>query len=363
MEMLVQVNLTPALVYGIGINFAEVIVAFIGCGLFLANAWKGEIGKGVQGKLSVVAGLGLLAGGFSRVLFIAYDYVSQDMTWFLMAGVVQMAALLVIFLAFYLALKPAFQERGRFLVIPVILFIGTFYGSYALIAGLGQNLTVLLAGNTMVILCMCLICVYFIRAIRKKGADVTRQILVLGAGWVTAVLGGLMTSTNFVAQYPGLELVVKGIGHTLAVGGYIAWIAGFWTLPVLKELEWRGQLKHLYLIMKSGICIYDQSYAGDGTVDSNLVAGGITGITALIQEMTSSKGKLEVIHQEGVNILLHPGTYTTGVLVAGADLQILHRKLSAFVTEGESLFQYELPSWQGKLEVFAPLRVLAERHF
>ncbi len=141
--------------------------------------------------------------------------------------------------------------------------------------------------------------------------------------------------------------MIKGIGHSLTVGGTHSWLIAFWTLPVLKELEWRGKLKHLYLTLKSGICIYDRSFSGDREANTDLVAGGITGIATLIQEMTASNGKLEVIRQEGVKILLSPGVHTTGVLVAGEDLNILHKKLATFVSESESLFQYEFPSWKG----------------
>ena len=236
-----------------------------------------------------------------------------------------------------------------------------------MISGLSNNPYFLIAGDLVSIFCICLICAYFALNIRKKGVNITKQIIAMAVGWIVLFSGGLLTSEEVVGLFATSTLLVQAFGYTLVFIGIVASTLGFWTLPSLNELEWRDQVKHLYLMVKSGIIIYDQSFRGERSLDSNLVAGGITGIASLIQEITSTAGKLEVIQQEGAKILIHPGVYITGVLVVEDDLSILHQKLAAFVTECETLFQYELPAWNGNIDIFASrpgyLRKIFLMHF
>ncbi len=313
--MLFGVELNPVLVYCIGINFSEGMTCGLIFILFLLNGRKGNISKGVQGTLSIIMGIGVLLWGLAGAIFLAYDYVFPNPTWYSIASIFQLIGAFTVVVVFYGALKPAFREAGQFLLIPILLLILAIYGPYLVISGLSNNPYFLIAGDLVSIFCICLICAYFALNIRKKGVNITKQIIAMAVGWIVLFSGGLLTSEEVVGLFATSALLVQAFGYTLVFIGIVASTLGFWTLPSLNELEWRDQVEHLYLMVKSGIIIYDQSFRGERSLDSNLVAGGITGIASLIQEITSTAGKLEVIQQEGAKILIHPGVYITGVLV------------------------------------------------
>ncbi|MFX0134706.1 MAG: hypothetical protein ACFFDN_13785 [Candidatus Hodarchaeota archaeon] len=94
-----------------------------------------------------------------------------------------------------------------------------------------------------------------------------------------------------------------------------------------------------------------------------MIAGSISGISSIIQELTRSKERIEVIKQKDLKILLKYGKFVTAALIAEEDLEILHSKLKMLIDEFETLFQYVLPKWKGDLDVFSPVKVMVERIF
>ena len=62
-------------------------------------------------------------------------------------------------------------------------------------------------------------------------------------------------------------------------------------------------------------------------IEPQLVAGGLTGISGLIQELTQSKTKVKIVEQEEMTLLLEHGKYMTAALVAEENLVILRNKL------------------------------------
>ncbi|NVM01311.1 MAG: hypothetical protein HWN67_03185, partial [Candidatus Helarchaeota archaeon] len=176
------------------------------------------------------------------------------------------------------------------------------------------------------------------------------------------LLGQIISSSH---SYINVEFssIIKITGQNIFVLGIILFAVGFWGIPTLKEFEWREKMRHLYLIMEGGINVYDQAFITEKGLESDLIAGGISGISSLIQELTKSKERVEVIKQKDLKILLKYGTYITAALLSEEDLEILHSKLKSLVEEFENLFQYVLPDWKGDLEVFSPAKVMVERIF
>ena len=147
------------------------------------------------------------------------------------------------------------------------------------------------------------------------------------ANYILITYSDLLFSEKNMGRYLGLVVGI-GVGGGLLIGAGIGYflidipvsnfaltlmllvLFGFGalgqaqeTLPPRSELEWYRTLKHLYIIHENGICMYDCPFQASET-DSQLVSGGISGIMAIIQELTESKTRLKIIRQEDMNILL-----------------------------------------------------------
>ncbi|MFX0138752.1 MAG: hypothetical protein ACFFDN_34245, partial [Candidatus Hodarchaeota archaeon] len=64
-------------------------------------------------------------------------------------------------------------------------------------------------------------------------------------------------------------------------------------LQTESEINWHKRIHHVYLFMPNGTCIYDHPFKLEKEIEPQLVAGGLTGISMLIQEMTQKKTKIK----------------------------------------------------------------------
>ncbi|NVM55627.1 MAG: hypothetical protein HWN66_18130 [Candidatus Helarchaeota archaeon] len=135
------------------------------------------------------------------------------------------------------------------------------------------------------------------------------------------------------------------------------------TLPSKEEREWRDCIQYLLLIHMDGICLIHHPFIEIELGDQDLIAGGLTGIISLVQEMTKSKERIEILSQKDFKMLLNYGKYTTAVILSTKDLKILHTKLDQFIFEFEDLFQEFLTDWTGSISIFKPAERLIIRFF
>ncbi len=116
----------------------------------------------------------------------------------MVAGLIEICSGLITLLVFFFALRPAFQGTRKFLLIPVLLLVMAIYGPYILLSGSGQDMLMLFSDSLLGIVAICLICDYFIKALRKKGVNVTRQISLAGTGWIVGVCQPQLISSYFI---------------------------------------------------------------------------------------------------------------------------------------------------------------------
>ncbi len=135
------------------------------------------------------------------------------------------------------------------------------------------------------------------------------------------------------------------------------------SLPSKDEREWRSCINHLFLIAHTGVCLVHQAFRKEKLVDKELFAGGISGMIALIQELTKSDERIEVFSQKNKKIIIHYGKYLTGALISSKDLKILHQKLEELLYNYEDIFQDYFETWTGEISQFDPGIHLIKRFF
>ncbi|MFX0140814.1 MAG: tetratricopeptide repeat protein, partial [Candidatus Hodarchaeota archaeon] len=123
-------------------------------------------------------------------------------------------------------------------------------------------------------------------------------------------------------------------------------------LQTESEINWQKRIHHIYLFMPNGTCIYDHPFKLEEEIEPQLVAGGLTGISGLIQEITKNKTKIKIVEQEEMTILLEYGKYLNIALITEENLITLRNKLIKLVQEVEDFFQEELESYSGNLTPF-----------
>lgn len=152
-------------------------------------------------------------------------------------------------------------------------------------------------------------------------------------------------------------LIISSTFVILGIGLYTV------KIPPNAELEWHQKIIALLIIhSQKGITLYDYSFTYK-MEESDLIAGGLVGMSALIQEMTKSDTNLQVIQQEKRVILLENGKFVTFALISDEDLQILRKKLNKLAIEFEKLFEKQLIDWKGNIEIFQPAHALIEESF
>ncbi len=135
------------------------------------------------------------------------------------------------------------------------------------------------------------------------------------------------------------------------------------SLPSKEEREWRSCINHLFLISHTGICLVHQPFQEEKVVNIDLFAGGISGIISLVQELTKSNERIEVVSQKDKKIIIQYGKYLTGALISSKDLKILHQKLEDLLFNYEDIFHDYLKNWTGELTIFEPGIRLVKRFF
>ncbi|MFX1450573.1 MAG: hypothetical protein ACFFCM_07010, partial [Promethearchaeota archaeon] len=134
-------------------------------------------------------------------------------------------------------------------------------------------------------------------------------------------------------------------------------------LKTESEINWYKRIHHIYLFLPNGICIFDQSFKSEKEVEPHLVAGGLTGISKLIQELTKNRTKVKKVEQEEMTILLEHGNFISAALITEEDLITLQNKLGRLIQDIEDFYDEEFRNFSGNLEVFTKIGKFINRTF
>ncbi len=118
----------------------------------------------------------------------------------------------------------------------------------------------------------------------------------------------------------------------------------------IKEQSWPDMLFHLYVIHESGMLLYEHSFQKIGsTVESDLVSGGIIGLTTMLEEIVHGNQRLRTIDHGDKKLLFR---YSLDqkiiyVLLIKEDLLVIRNKLKSFAGEFEERFAGQIANFNG----------------
>ena len=97
--------------------------------------------------------------------------------------------------------------------------------------------------------------------------------------------------------------------------------------------------------------------------DSQLIAGGFSGIQILLSELVKTSESLQLIDYRDVKIMVEQGTNALFVLIIKEESSFLQYKLKLFAEEFQNHFEDLIEHWVGEIDVFTPTRALIQRIF
>ncbi|MHA1339643.1 MAG: hypothetical protein ACTSRZ_05835 [Promethearchaeota archaeon] len=128
--------------------------------------------------------------------------------------------------------------------------------------------------------------------------------------------------------------------------------------------NWRKYILRLYIISENGLSLYNKSFTSNIEQPSeDLVSGGLTGLQAILKEISMTEKEIESIQQEDISLIFHHGRYTKAVLFAKKELNVLKEKLAEFHVKFEKYNEKELKRWSGDVSSFLMLDELTNYYF
>ena len=161
-----------------------------------------------------------------------------------------------------------------------------------------------------------------------------------------------LSNPELLAWFPAL---INGINSFLLVV-LLVWIMPLPEILSAKESNWEESLRNLYVFNKNSICLYTKNFLSEDynleIPSEDLVTGGLTGILALISEITNEKKNLRIIDKDRVKIYFAYGKNVIVSLISTRFLPILFKKLELFTKAFEDQFEEELLNFTGKINTF-----------
>jgi len=199
---------------------------------------------------------------------------------------------------------------------------------------------------------------FFIYLIDFSKKVQNRERVIIGLlkfipGFMLLIIGFALTTFLFEDV---LGLNMRIVGALLQLIAIILLFGFFSSLPPFSEFEWEQKIEQVFIMARAGICLYNENLLGikeKELIDENLIAGAITSVNLLLEELTSDTGVV-VINKKGKSIVIYPGKYVYGVIFCSEELNYIRVLAKRFVDKFETVYSHILINWDGEITIFKP---------
>ena len=211
---------------------------------------------------------------------------------------------------------------------------------------------------------MCFFIIYFIAFYKKvfrRGNSFLNLIKSLPIFLLLSL--SFFFSMEYLFSFYGVTFRLAGAIFQLAILGGI--FAFFRKLPPLSEFDWQTKLEELYVMTKSGICIYHKSFQEKTeSFDQHIISGAFVSINVLLNELAPAKAQgSSIIKKKGKTVNLYASKFLSGVLISTEELPAINFYLQEFILKLEQIYQPVLEDWKGETQIFAPIMHIAKGYF
>jgi hypothetical protein len=136
------------------------------------------------------------------------------------------------------------------------------------------------------------------------------------------------------------------------LGAVIGFASAYVARNRWRQRNWEKKVKHVYVLTKTGVPLYDKRLGGVGGTDASLVTSALIGISSIVQEIVQSKRLLKSIDHMDNKILFQHGFYVIVAVLSSVDLPIIRKRMHDFTNRFESAYQKDLRDWKGDVDAF-----------
>jgi hypothetical protein len=154
------------------------------------------------------------------------------------------------------------------------------------------------------------------------------------------------------------------LGTLVGIFGEILLWYGLATINTFSDLHWKEKMRELFIISHTGIGLFAFSFERNSPLkESDLIAGGFSGIRLILEEMLKTNEHLKLIDYQKVKILLEQGESAMFILIITEDSAYLRQKLKLFSDEFHFFYKDALRNWTGDISIFGPVQEMIQRIF
>lgn len=201
---------------------------------------------------------------------------------------------------------------------------------------------------------------YFV-FLRKTSGYLRIRMVIAYLGFCLVGSGLVLRNDSFVESF-GMTLFVTGTSFGV-IGVILAWY-GFSALSTFSDLGWKEKLRELFVISSNGISLYAFSFQKNQALeDTDLIAGGFSGIQTLLSEMVKTDQTLQLIDYRDLKIMLEQSKDVSFILILEEASVFVRYKLKVFSEDFQTFFKESLQTWMGETGTFQPAKTLVRRVF
>lgn len=294
---------------------------------------------------NIVSPFLIWAEGSYRRLFLNFGFFS-----------IMMGTLLF---SFYMEKYKKFLFRKYFFtgcfIILLLLFLTLFFIDLEFI-------------NSLSILSWPLFILFFMIYVKDFGRKSKKQeILSKGLLKMTItlllVLIGYILSMDLIIETFGLLVRFVGMIFQLIAIGLI--FIFFRKIPPFFEFDWQDKIENIYILNKTGICLFAYSFSNKTeNLENQFISGALASMNIMLNELIQSKSEeIFVIRKKGKIVILFSGNYITGVLICKEELKYFIHNLKNLILKVEEIYDNILIKWNGDLTIFYPIKNIIDEIF
>jgi hypothetical protein len=196
----------------------------------------------------------------------------------------------------------------------------------------------------------------------KPSSGFLRQRIILATLGIFMVGIGIFFRFSFLSESVGDFMYP--LGTMIAIIGLCLFGYGFAAFSTFTDLNWKEKLREIFIIKPNGICVYAYSFEQNRSIaDSDLIAGGFSGIQSLLSEIVHTSETLQLIDYQNVKIMLERGKYHMFILIIKEQSSIIRYKLKVFIQEFYEFFKDVVEIWDNNVDIFKPTGTLIQKIF
>jgi hypothetical protein len=196
----------------------------------------------------------------------------------------------------------------------------------------------------------------------KPTSGILRQRVLFGTLGIIMVGIGIFFRFSFLSETLGEY--IYSVGTLFAIIGVCLFGYGFSAFSTFTDLNWKKKLYELYVVAPNGACVFAYSFSQSRSLkDSDLIAGGFSGIQSLLSEMMQTNETLQLIDYQNMKIMLEQVKGYMFILISKEESWFIRYKLRLFTEEFNAFFKDILEIWDHRTDVFKPTSTLIEKIF